>query len=82
MVCPESVIRVVALRTRMYWVTSRTMSNKGQLKKSDMTHLKMARNCHRTVAAGVLCGSGDMGLGVGGRPALSADELGCLARRE
>lgn len=81
MVCPESVIRVVALRMRMYWVTLRTMSNKGQLKKSDMAHLKMARNYHRTVA-GVPCGSGDMGLGVGGRPALSADELGCLARRQ
>lgn len=58
--CPESVIRGIRdadLRTRLYWVTSGTTSYKGKLKKPDMTHLKIAKNCHRTVATGVLCGS-------------------------
>lgn len=37
------------------------MSDKGQLKELDMTHLerkylKIAKNCHRTVATGSLCG--------------------------
>lgn len=49
--------RVAALRTKLYWVTSVTTSYKGQLKKPDMTYLRIAKNCHRTVAAGVLCGS-------------------------
>lgn len=84
-----------ALRTRMYdWVTSGTMSRKGQLKKLDMTHLerkylKIAKNCHRTVAAGAVCVAerGELGLRgsrrpLSGRLALPTDGPGCLVRMQ
>lgn len=60
--CLERAMTTAGLRTRMYyWVTSGAMSDKGQLKELDMTHLerkylKIAKNCHRTAATGSLCG--------------------------